>query len=95
MKKIEIRLISKAFSGFLNHDGVSVLGDGYIRKTILIRELHDAEKGESLRMQEINSVCQEVTGLLPVVDSKQWRKDKDTYNVKINNRLSFAILVDK
>lgn len=46
MKKIEIILISKAFNGFLNEDGMSVYGDGYIRKSILKRELQNTEEGE-------------------------------------------------
>lgn len=94
MKKIEIILISKAFNGFLNNDGMSVYGDGYIRKSILKRELQNTEEGNA-RTFEINAICREVTGLYPTRNQKSWRKGKDSYSVKINDRLSFIILVDK
>lgn len=94
MKKIEIILISKAFNGFLNNDGMSVYGDGYIRKSILKRELQNTEEGNA-RTFEINAICREVTDLYPTRNPKSWRKGKDSYSVKINDRLSFIILVDK
>lgn len=94
MKKIEIILISKAFNGFLNNVGMSVYGDGYIRKTILKRELQYPEEGDA-RTFEINHICRDVTGSFPTRNQRSWRKGKDSYSVKINDRLSFLILVDK
>ena len=94
MKKIEIRLISKAFNGFLNNFGMSVYGDGYIRKTILKRELQYPEEGDA-RTFEINNICRDVTGSYPTRDQISWNKGKVSYTVEINDRLSFLILVDK
>ena len=94
MKKIEIILISKAFNGYLNNFGMSVYGDGYIRKTILKCKLISPEEGVA-RTLEINHLCQDVTGLFPTRDKISWHKGKDSYSVKINDRLSFLILVDK
>ena len=94
MKKIEIILISKAFNGFLNNAGMAIYGDGYIRKTILKGELKYPEEGDA-RTFEINRICRDVTGSYPTRNQISYRKGKDSYSVKINDRLSFLIFVDK
>ena len=93
-KKIEIILVSKAFNGYLNNDGMSIFGDGYIRKSILKRELVNAEEGAAQTV-EINSICRDVTGADPTPDEFSERKGKDAYTVNINGRLWFRIFVDK
>ena len=93
-KKIEIILVSKAFNGYLNNAGMSIHGDGYIRKSILKRELVNSEEGAAQTV-EINSICRDVTGADPTPDEFSERKGKDAYTVNINGRLWFRILVDK
>ena len=93
MKKIEIILVSKAFNGLLNKDGEAVYGDGFIRKSILKRNLVNPEG--SLRLLEINNLCKDVLGVEPTLSKLQANKGKESYDVKFNERLSFIVLVDK
>ena len=67
-KKIEIILVSKAFNGYLNNAGMSIHGDGYIRKSILKRELVNSEEGAAQTV-EINSICRDVTGADPTKET--------------------------
>lgn len=93
-KKIEIILVSKAFNGYLNDAGMSIHGNGYIHKSILKRELVNAEDGVEQTV-EINSICRDVTGSDPTPDQYSWHNGKDSYTVNINGRLWFKVLVDK
>ncbi len=93
MKKIEIMLVSKAFNGLLNEDGMSIYGDGYIRKTIIKRELTYTDA--DMRNGQIRNLCKDIVGIEPVLSRWQGNKDKDAYEMKINDRLSFIALVDK
>lgn len=93
MKKIEIILVSKAFNGLLNKDGEAVLGDGFIRKSIFKRDMVNPEG--SLRTLEINSLCKDIIGIEPTLSKFQTNKNTETYEVNVNERLSFIVLVDK